>query len=102
MQDETKMNPAEEAEDEDLVILEDEEGNTVRFTFLELVTVGEKPYAVLLPEDDPDDDLGVVIVEVIDLGLDTEHYDAVTDDALNQRIYEQFKREFSDKYDFAD
>ena len=102
MQDETKMNPAEEAEDEDLVILEDEEGNTVRFTFLELVTVGEKPYAVLLPEDDPDDDLGVVIVEVIDLGLDTEHYDAVTDDALNQRIYEQFKKEFSDQYDFAD
>ena len=103
MLDDTKMNPADEAEDdEDLIILEDEEGNTVRFIFLELVTVGEKPYAVLLPEDDPEEDLGVVIVEVVDLGMDSEHYDAVTDEALNERIYAQFKKEFGDKYDFAD
>ncbi|MBP0967804.1 MAG: DUF1292 domain-containing protein [Oscillospiraceae bacterium] len=85
-------------EDDDLVILEDEDGNTVSFRFLELVTVDAKPYAVLLPEDE---DAGVVIVEVVDLGLDTEHYDAVTDDALNERIFAQFRSEFSDQYDFA-
>ena len=45
-----KMNPdAQEELDDDIVILEDEEGNAVTFQFLELVTVGEKPYAVLLP-----------------------------------------------------
>ncbi|MBR5723595.1 MAG: DUF1292 domain-containing protein [Oscillospiraceae bacterium] len=88
-------------EDDDLVILEDEDGNSVTFRFLELVTVDAKPYAVLLPEDEDDEDAGVVIVEVVDLGLDTEHYDAVTDDALNERIFEQFRSEFSDKYDFA-
>ena len=88
-------------EDDDLVILEDEDGNSVTFRFLELVTVDAKPYAVLLPEDEDDEDAGVVIVEIVDLGLDTEHYDAVTDDALNERIFEQFRSEFSDKYDFA-
>lgn len=88
-------------EDDDLVILEDEDGNAVEFEFLELVTVDEKPYAVLLPTED-DDELGVVIVEVVDLGEETEHYDAVTDDALNERIFEQFKKEFGDKYDFAE
>lgn len=88
--------------DDDAVILEDEDGNVVTFQFLELVTVDEKPYAILMPEDDPDGDAGVVIVEVVDLGKDTEHYDAVTDDALNERIFEQFRREFSDKYDFGD
>ena len=88
-------------EDDDLVILEDEDGNSVTFRFLELVTVDAKPYAVLLPEDEDDEDAGVVIVEVVDLGLDTEHYDAVTDDVLNERIFEQFRSEFSDKYDFA-
>lgn len=88
-------------EDDDLVILEDEDGNSVSFRFLELVTVDAKPYAVLLPEDEDDEDAGVVIVEVVDLGMDTEHYDAVTDDALNERIFEQFRSEFSDKYDFA-
>ena len=90
----------QEMQDDDIVILEDEEGNSVTFQFLELVTVDTVPYAVLLPMDEGDEDMGVVIVEVVDLGLESEHYDAVMDEALNQRIFEQFKKEFSDKYDF--
>lgn len=96
MQDEELM----QQEDDDLVVLEDENGNEVRFQFLELVTYAEKPYAVLWPLDDEDG--GVVIVEVVDLGEDTEHYDAVIDDDLNQKIYEAFRKEFSDKYEFGD
>ena len=71
------------------------------FRFLELVTVDAKPYAILLPQDEDDEDAGVVIVEVVDLGMETEHYDAVTDDDLNERIFEQFRSEFREKYDFA-
>lgn len=89
-------------EDDDLVVLEDENGNVTEFQFLELITVEEKPYAILLPLNDTDEDAGVVIVEVVDLGEETEHYDAVTDDDLNMRIFEQFRKEFGDKYDFAD
>ena len=88
-------------EDDDLVILEDEDGNAGTFRVLELVTTDGKPYAILLPEDEDDGEAGVVIVEVVDLGLETEHYDAVTDDDLNERIFEQFRSEFRDKYDFA-
>lgn len=88
--------------EDDLVVLEDEAGNLVRFQFLELVTVDVTPYAVLMPLDDADGEEGVVIVEVVDLGLETEHYDAVTDEALNERIFEQFRKEFGDKYEFAD
>ena len=91
----------EQTEDDDIVILEDEDGNAVTFHFLELVTVDAKPYAVLLPQDEDDEDAGVVIVEVVDLGTENEHYDAVVDDDLNERIFEQFRSEFSDKYDFA-
>ncbi len=99
--DDEKLIPQEpENEDDDLVLLEDENGNLTRFQFLELVTVDMKPYAILLPVDDNEDG-GVVIVEVADLGKETEHYDAVTDDALNERIFEQFRREFRDSYDFA-
>lgn len=87
-------------EDDDIVILEDEDGNAVTFRFLELVTVDEKTYAVLLPQDEGDEDMGVVIVEVVDLGMESEHYDAVLDDDLNDRIFAQFRSEFSDKYDF--
>lgn len=99
MADEELMQELEE--DDDIVILEDEDGNAVTFRFLELVTVDAKPYAILLPQDEDDEDAGVVIVEVVDLGMETEHYDAVTDDDLNERIFEQFRSEFRDKYDFA-
>ena len=100
MDNEKRNQNAEEELDDDIVILEDEDGNSVTFRFLELVTVDEKPYAVLLPLDEGDEDTGVVIVEVVDLGLESEHYDAVLDDALNDRIFDCFRREFSDKYDF--
>ena len=94
---EEKMN--QEELDDDIVILEDEDGNAVTFQFLELVTVEEKPYAILLPLED-DEEGGVVIVEVVDRGENTEHYDAVTDDALNDRIFAQFRKEFGSKYEF--
>ena len=97
-----EKNISEEELDDDTIILEDEEGNVISFEFLELVTVDETPYAVLMPTEDPDGELGVVIVEVVDLGLDSEHYDAVTDEALNERIFTQFRKEFSDNYDFED
>ena len=99
-EDEIRENLTED-EDDDIVVLEDEDGNAVTFRFLELVTVDAKPYAVLLPLDEDDEDGGVVIVEVVDLGMESEHYDAVLDDDLNERIFEQFRSEFKDKYDFA-
>ncbi len=100
MNDEKNLQQEPAEDDDDLILLEDENGNVTRFRFLELVTVDVKPYAVLLSLDDNEDG-GVVIVEVVDLGKDTEHYDAVVDDALNERIFEQFRREFSDSYDFG-
>lgn len=96
--DNEKMN--QEELDDDIVILEDEDGNAVTFQFLELVTVDSKPYAILMPMDEGDEDMGVVIVEVIDLGMESEHYDAVLDDDLNDRIFQQFRKEFGDKYTF--
>ena len=99
-EDEIRENLTED-EDDDIVVLEDEDGNAVTFRFLELVTVDAKTYAVLLPLDEDDEDGGVVIVEVVDLGMESEHYDAVLDEALNERIFEQFRSEFKDKYDFA-
>jgi len=100
MADEKELQQNAAEEDDDLIVLEDENGQTTRFQFLELVTVDSKPYAVLLPLDENEEG-GVVIVEVVDLGKETEHYDSVLDDALNERIFEQFRREFSDVYDFG-
>ncbi len=97
MTDEIKDIPQE---DDNIVILEDENGTVIRFEFLELVEIDATPYAILLPLEDEDEDCGCVIVEVVDLGLDTEHYDAVTDKALLDRIFNQFQADFGDKYQF--
>lgn len=92
-----KMNEA--AEQPELIALEDEDGNVSTFEYLETVIAGGKPYAVLLPTEE-DDDAGVVIVEVIDLGLESERYDAVTDEKICEDVFEQFRKEFGEKYDF--
>lgn len=100
MSDEILEQNALEDPDDDLIVLEDENGECIRFQFLEMVRTDDKPYAVLMPLEDSDDEGGVVIVEIVDLGKDTEHYDAVTDEVLLDRIFEQFREENKDKYDF--
>lgn len=100
MSDEILEQNALEDPDDDLIVLEDENGECIRFQFLEMVRTDDKPYAVLMPLEDSDDEGGVVIVEIIDLGKDSEHYDAVTDEVLLDRIFEQFREENKDKYDF--
>ncbi|MBR3678714.1 MAG: DUF1292 domain-containing protein [Oscillospiraceae bacterium] len=100
MSDEILEQNALEDPDDDLIVLEDENGECIRFQFLEMVRTDDKPYAVLMPLEDSDDEGGVVIVEIVDLGKDSEHYDAVTDEVLLDRIFEQFREENKDKYDF--
>lgn len=100
MSDEILEQNALEDPDDDLIVLEDENGECIRFQFLEMVRTDGKPYAVLMPLEDSDDEGGVVIVEIVDLGKDSEHYDAVTDEVLLDRIFEQFREENKDKYDF--
>lgn len=98
MSEETKNNAQELPEDS--ILLEDEDGNEILFTFLALIFHDDKPYAVLLPEED--EEAGVVIVEIIDLGKDTAHFDAVTDDALMEQLFNRFRTEYGDIYDFED
>ncbi len=95
-----EVNEMEEYEDfsGDIVSLEDEQGNVQDFAYLETVIYDGTPYAVLQPEDSD----GVVIVEVRNIATEKESYDAVTDEDLCEKIFERFKSEFGEKYDFAD
>ncbi len=100
MAEEIKNNDTELPEES--VLLEDEDGNEILFSFLAIIQHEGRPYAVLTPEDESDEEAGVVIVEIIDLNKDTEHYEAVTDEALAETIFERFRQEYGDIYDFAD
>ena len=103
------MNENEIYEGEDLdniVILNDEEGNEVRFEFLDLVELEDEEYVVLLPiaEEGEEEEGEVVILKVEDTDeeSDEESYVSVDDDETLNRVFEIFKEKFKDDFDFVD
>ena len=103
------MNDNEKYEGEDLdniVILNDEDGNEVRFEFLDLVELEDEEYVVLLPiaEEGEEEEGEVVILKVEDIDEDTdeESYVCVDDDETLNRVFEIFKEKFKDDFDFVD
>ena len=81
---------------DNIVILNDEDGNEVKFEFLDLVELDNEEYVVLLPvtEDGEEDEGEVVILKVEDTDEDDE-------ETLN-KVFEIFKEKFKDDFDFVD
>ncbi len=103
------MNDNENYEGEDLdniVILNDEDGNEVRFEFLDLVELDDEEYVVLLPiaEEGEEEEGEVVILKVEDTDeeSDEESYVSVDDEDTLNRVFEIFKEKFKDDFDFVD
>ena len=103
------MNENENYEGEDLdniVILNDEDGNEVRFEFLDLVELDDEEYVVLLPiaEEGEEEEGEVVILKVEDTDeeSDEESYVSVDDEETLNRVFEIFKEKFKDDFDFVD
>ena len=92
---------------DNIVILNDEDGNEVRFEFLDLVELDDEEYVVLLPiaeEGEEDEEGEVVILKVEDIDEDTDEESYVSVDApetLN-KVFEIFKEKFKDDFDFVD
>lgn len=96
-----------EEELDNLIILNDEDGNEVRFEFLDLIEMDDEEYVVLLPEIDEDEneDSGeVVILKVEDTDDDSEEesYVGVDDEETLNKVFEIFKEKFKDDFDFID
>ena len=96
-----------EGEDLDnIVILNDEEGNEVKFEFLDLVELDDEEYVVLLPvtEDGEEEEGEVVILKVEDTDEETdeESYVSIDDEEILNKVFEIFKEKFKDDFDFVD
>ena len=97
----------ENYEDENLdniVTLNDEEGNEVKFEFLDLIEYESEEYVVLLPidEDGENDDGEVVILRLEDSDTDEESYVSVDDESVLTAVFEIFKDKFKDEFNFTD
>lgn len=71
----------------------DDEGNDVKFEILDVVTLDEKEYLVVLPVEDVDS--GVLILEIKQEDGE-EVYDTVTDDAEAERVFNKFQEEYGE------
>ena len=100
------LNNMPEAEELDnIVILNDEEGNEVKFEFLDLIDFEGEQYVVLLPtaETEEDDAGEVVILKLEDTESEEEEsYVSVDDEDTLNAVFEIFKEKFKDEFNFID
>ena len=91
---------------DNIVILNDEEGNEVQFEFLDLIEYNEEEYVILLPvedEEEAEEPGEVVILKLEDTeNEDEESYVSVEDEDILNAVFEKFKEKFKDDFNFVD
>lgn len=98
------MDNMEMMENENIIVLTDEDGVDVEFEFCASVMYEGNEYVVLLPTED--DDGEVVILQVIEdenAGEDDEAtYVGVEDEDVLQAVFNLFKEQAGDEFDFEE
>lgn len=85
------------------IILNDENGEEVLFEFLDLIEYDSEEYVVLLPKEESDDAGEVVILKVDESNSDDEEaYISIDDEETLQAVFNIFKEEFKDDFNFID
>ncbi|MBR3153067.1 MAG: DUF1292 domain-containing protein [Clostridia bacterium] len=90
---------------DNIIVLNDEDGNEVQFEFLDLVEYDQEEYVILLPvTEEGEEDLGeVVILKVEDTeSEDEDSYVSVDDEEVLNAVFEIFKEKFKDEFNFVD
>lgn len=100
----TPVNENEGEELDNILVLNDEEGNEVEFEFLDLIEYEGEEYVVLLPVEEESDEPGeVVILKLEDTeSEDEESYVSVEDEEVLNKVFEIFKEKFEDEFNFVD
>ena len=97
----------ENEELDNIIVLNDENGNEVKFEFLDLVELDDEEYVVLLPvtEEGEEEEGEVVILKVEDNDdedSEEESYVSIEDEETLNKVFEIFKEKFKDDFDFVD
>ena len=85
---------------DNIIILNDEEGNEIQFEFLDLIEYNSEEYVVLLPVDEAAD---VILKDEQDsLDGDEESYIGIEDQEELNAVFQIFKDKFKDEFNFLD
>ena len=89
---------------DNIIVLNDENGEEVPFEFLDLIELEGEEYVVLLPVEEDEEDAGeVVILKVEDTDSEEEEsYVSVEDEDTLNKVFEIFKEKFKDEFNFID
>ena len=88
---------------DNIVVLNDENGQEIHFEFLDLIEYEGEEYVVLLPVEESDEAGEVVILKLEDTESEEEEsYVSVDDDDVLNKVFEIFKEKFKDDFNFVD
>lgn len=90
----------EKMDNNNIIFLNDDEGNESEFEFLDLIPYRGKEYVVLLPTSDDADE--VVILQLEEVDDETENYITVDNELTLQSVFEIFKERAKDTFVFVD
>ncbi len=96
----------EDEELDNIIRLNDEDGNEVQFEFLDLVELDNEEYVVLLPvTDEGEEEEGEVVIlklEDTDDESEEESYIGIEDEEILNKVFSIFKEKYKDEFNFVD
>ena len=93
------MDEMIQQEEEYVLTLTDENGEEIRFGYMDCIPLKGIEYLVLTPEEEPGQ---IVILQIEPVDEENENYLAVTDEAVLDAVYAIFKEKFQDVLEFED
>ena len=91
---------------DNIIELNDEEGNVVQFEFLDLVELDGEEYVVLLPVvgdgEEGDGEVVLLKLESTDEEAGEESYVGVDDEQILNKVFQIFKEKYKDEFNFMD
>ena len=87
-------------EDESILTLTDENGEDMRFEYLDCIEYQGIEYLILMPVDEETNEIVILQIEPVD--EENENYLAVEDEAVLDAVYGIFKERYKDVLNFAD
>lgn len=87
---------------DDIMTLYDEDENPIKFQFLDYIEYDHAKYVALLPLEGAAANSEVLIMQVVEDEKGNQDFDLLTDKKLIRKLYNQFKRDHKEEYDFRD
>lgn len=87
-------------EDDSILTLTDENGQDMRFEYMDCIPYEGTEYLVLMPLETEENEIVILAIEPVD--EENENYLAVEDEAILEAVYGIFKERYKDVLNFAD